>query len=224
MRGRHFLDLIVLTLIILMAMASIGCGGGNNTRLDVAAGQLVVTPSTLDFGKVAVGQKAARTGTLHAGNASITVTSADWSGEGFSLSGIAFPATVAAGQSIPFKVTFAPQKNGVSSGKISFLSDAENSPHSEGLSASTAQGQVASHSVSLAWRAGKSNTIGYNIYRGASSSGPYSKINSSPHSTPTFTDDSVQAGKTYFYVTTALNKKGKESHHSNQVQVTIPNS
>jgi hypothetical protein len=224
MRGRHFLGLIVLTLIILMAMALIGCGGGNNTRLDVAAGQLVVTPSAFDFGKVAVGQEATRIGTLHAGNASITVTSADWSGEGFSLSGIAFPVTVAAGQSVPFKVTFAPQRNGGSSGKISFLSDAENSPHSESLRANAAQGEAASHSVSLAWRAGNSNTISYNIYRGVSSSGPYSKINSSPHSQPTFTDASVQGGQTYFYVTTALNKKGKESRHSNQIQVTIPNS
>src|SRR5690242_8303851 len=110
MHGRYFLGLIALTMIIVTAMFSIGCGGGNNTQLNVAAGQLVVTPSTLDFGKVAVGQKATRAGTLHAGNASITVTSADWNGEGFSLSGIAFPVAVAAGQSVPFKVTFAPHK------------------------------------------------------------------------------------------------------------------
>jgi hypothetical protein len=218
MRGRYFLGLIILT-----TMISIGCGGGN-TRLDVAAGQLAVIPSSLDFGKVAVGQKATRTGTLHAGNASITVTSADWSGEGFSLSGIAFPITVAAGQSVPFRVTFAPQKGGTSSGKINFLSDASNSPHAEGLSANAAQPQAGAHSVTLSWRAGKSNTIGYNIYRGVSSMGPYSKINSGPHPEATFTDTSVQDGQTYFYVTTALNKNEKESHHSNQVQVTIPNS
>ena len=64
MRGRHFLVLIVLTLIILMAMASIGCGGGNNTRLDVAAGQLVVTPSALDFGTLPVGADRRRFPTL----------------------------------------------------------------------------------------------------------------------------------------------------------------
>jgi hypothetical protein len=223
MRGRYFLRLLVLTLIFLTAMFLIGCGGGNNTRLNVAAGQLVVTPSTLDFGKVAVGQKATRTGTLHAGNASITVTSADWNGEGFSLSGIAFPVTVPAGQSIPFKVSFTPQTGGISLGKITFLSDASNSPHAEGLSANGAQTR-AGHSVTLSWRASKSNTIGYNIYRGISSMGPYSKINSSPDPKATFTDASVQGGQTYFYVTTALNKNGKESRRSNQVQVTIPNS
>ena len=224
MRGRYFLGLIVLILIIVTAMFSIGCGGGNNTRLNVAAGQLVVTPSTLDFGKVAVGQKATRTGTLHAGNASITVTSADWNGEGFSLTGIAFPVTVAAGQGVPFKVTFAPQTGGTSSGKITFLSDASNSPHAEGLSANGAQTRAGTHSVTLSWRANRSNTIGYNVYRGVSATGPYSRINSSPHPKSSFTDTSVQGGHTYFYVTTALNKDGKESRRSNQVQVTIPNS
>jgi fibronectin type 3 domain-containing protein len=131
---------------------------------------------------------------------------------------------VAAGQSIPFKVTFAPQKGGISSGNITFLSDASNSPHAEGLSANGAQTQAEAHSVTLSWRASKSNTIGYNIYRGVSSTGPYSKINSSPHPKATFTDASVQRGQTYFYVTTALNKNGEESRRSNQIQVTIPNS
>lgn len=219
MCGKYCLGLALLTAVI-----SVGCGGGNGTHQDVPAGQLVVSPSTLDFGKVAVGNKVTETGTLIAGNARITVTSADWTGEGFSLGGIAFPVTVAAGQSVPFKVTFDPQKGGTSSGKISFISDASNSPHAENLSANAAQAQTGAHRVTLSWRASKSSTIGYNIYRGVSSTGPYSKINSSPQPKATFTDASVQDGQTYFYVTTTLNQNGKESHHSNQIQVTIPNS
>lgn len=54
--------------------------------------------------------------------------------------------------------------------------------------------------------------------------GTYAKINTSPHPNPTFTDASVQGGQTYFYTTTAVNKHGKESKHSNRVEVTIPNS
>ena len=221
MSGRFFLGLTILA-----ATIAIGCGGGSGTHMDVAAGQLVVTPSTLDFGKVAVGQTATRTGTLHAGNARIAVTSADWSGEGFSLEGITFPVTVAAGQSVPFKVTFTPQKDGSSAGQISFLSDASNSPHEEALNAraGAGAGTDTGHSVTLSWKGGKPNTIGYNIYRGINSKGPYSKINASPHATSTFTDSSVQGGETYFYVTTALNQNGRESRYSNQVQVTIPNS
>jgi hypothetical protein len=217
MRGRTLLGLVILTIAI-----SIGCGGGRGTHQDVAAGQLFVSPSTLDFGKVAVGQEATKTGTLRAGNARITVTSADWSGEGYSVSGVTFPVTVAAGQSVPFKVTFAPQKGGSSSGNISFLSDASNSPHAEALNANGTK--AAAHSVTLSWLASNSNAIAYNIYRGMQPKGPYSKINSSPQPKATFTDGSVQGGQTYFYVTTALNKHGKESKPSNQVQVTIPSS
>ena len=124
MRGRSLLGLMILPIAI-----SIGCGGGRGAHQDVPAGQLVVSPSTLDFGKVAVGDKAAKTGTLSAGNARITVTSADWSGEGYTVSGVTFPVTIAAGQSVSFNVTFAPQKSGSSSGNIRFLSDASNSPN-----------------------------------------------------------------------------------------------
>jgi hypothetical protein len=217
MHGRYFVGLMILAVAI-----SIGCGGGTGTHLDVAAGQLVVSPSTLDFGAVALGQKVTRTGTLSAGNASITVTSADWNGEGFSLSGITFPVTVAAGQSVSFKVTFKPQKNGNSSGSINFISDATNSPHEEVLRANASH--TWAHSVTLSWMGNKSNNLGYNVYRAVKPKGPFSKINTSPNPASTFTDASVEAGQTYFYVTTALNKKGKESRHSNQVQVTIPNS
>ncbi len=212
----------LLGLVILTAAISVGCGGGSGTHQDVPAGQLAVSPSSLDFGKVAVGDKATKTGTLKAGNSRVTVTSADWSGEGYSVSGIAFPLTVAAGQSVSFTVTFAPQKGGSSSGNISFLSDASNSPNREAFSASGIQ--AAGHSVTLSWTPSKSSTIGYNIYRGVAPTGPFTKINPDPRPNPTFTDASVQGGGTYFYVTTALNKLGKESKFSNQVQVTIPNS
>jgi hypothetical protein len=219
MHGRHFLGLAIL-----MGAIATGCGGGsgNSTHQDLAAGQLSVSPSTLAFGQVEVGQKVTKTGTLKAGNARITVSSADWSGEGFSVSGIAFPLTVAAGQSVPFSVTFVPQKGGSSSGNISFLSDASNSPNRATFSANVSEGSA--HRVTLSWRANSGAAAGYNIYRGINPTGPFSKLNSSPHPNPTFTDSSVQSGATYFYITTALNKKGKESKPSNQVQVTIPNS
>ncbi|MGA8313689.1 MAG: hypothetical protein WB755_26935, partial [Terriglobales bacterium] len=63
-----------------------------------------------------------------------------------------------------------------------------------------------------------------NIYRGVALKGPYAKINPAPDPVATFTDATVQAGQTYFYMTTAVDKKGRESKFSNQVQVTLPNS
>ena len=226
MHARYFLGLTVL-----MGAIAVGCGGGSvsgsSAHQDLPAGQLSVSPSTLAFGQVEVGQKLTKTGTIKAGNARITVSSADWSGEGFSVSGITFPLTVAAGQSVPFNVTFAPQKGGSSSGNISFLSDASNSPNNTAFTAnaSVASASPASsaHRVTLSWRS-NNGAAGYNIYRGASPAGPFSKINPSPHPNSSFTDTSVEDGATYFYITTALNQRGKESKPSNQVQVTIPNS
>jgi len=63
---------------------------------------------------------------------------------------------------------------------------------------------------------------GYNIYRGEASGGPYPKINSAFNATTTYTDDKVQGGQTYFYVTTAVDANGTESTYSNQAQAVIP--
>jgi hypothetical protein len=213
MRGKFFLGLAILT-----TMISTGCGGGSVANRAVAAGELAVSPSTLDFGQVEVGKVKHQTGTLTAGDSSITVTSADWSGEGYSISGIVFPLTVRAGQSVPFKITFTPSRAGGSAGKISFHSDAEH------VARAAFQGKgMTSHSVTLAWHPAASSVIGYNVYRGAASQGPFAKI-SALHPKATFTDAGVAGGKTYFYVTTAVNQKGHESKFSNPVRVTIPNS
>ena len=107
MHGRYSLKLVMLTTAI-----SIGCGGGikNSKTGGLAAGQLAVSPSTINFGGVPLGTTKRETATLMAGNSSITVTSADWSGHGYSIGDIVFPVTVPAGQSVQFKITFAPQK------------------------------------------------------------------------------------------------------------------
>jgi hypothetical protein len=214
MQGRLFLGFATL-----ITTLSIGCGGGSNASREVAAGDLAVSPSTLDFGPVEVGKVKHQTGTLTAGDSSITVTSADWSGDGYSVSGIVFPLTVRAGQSVPFRITFSPSRTGSSVGKISFQSDAEHAAQA------AYQGKgTSSHSVTLVWHPGANPVIGYNVYRGAASEGPFAKINAAPHPKPTFTDARVAGGKTYFYVTTAVNQKGHESKFSNPVRVTVPNS
>ena len=64
--------------------------------------------------------------------------------------------------------------------------------------------------------------VGYNVFRGTTSGGPYSKINSVLNASTNFTDNSVQAGQTYFYVTTAVDGSGMESSYSNQVKAVIP--
>lgn len=78
------------------------------------------------------------------------------------------------------------------------------------------------HTVTLSWKASTSTVSGYNVYRSLTSGGPYSQINSSLVPSTTFTDDNVQAGQTYFYVTTAVNSSNVESSYSNQAEVVVP--
>ena len=73
----------------------------------------------------------------------------------------------------------------------------------------------------VAWNPSSSSVVGYNVYRGTNTGGPYSQVNTMNAST-IYTDNSVQAGQTYFYVTTAVDGTGKESPYSNQTQAAVP--
>jgi hypothetical protein len=183
-------------------------------------GQLTVTPSTMDFGNLTVGTTQNLSGTISASNAAVTVSSVGVSGSQFSVSGISLPVTIAAGSSVAFAVTFAPQSTGSASANVTFAGNAANSPSVESLTGSATAPQ---HSVNLGWNTSTSvGVIGYNIYRAAVLGGPYTKINSALDATPYDTDNSVQAGQTYYYVVTAVDSTGVESGYSNQVQALIP--
>lgn len=193
-------------------------GSGNGP----GPGQLAVAPATMSFGNVVVGSDSVQHGTLTAGSSDIKITSAAWNGSGYSLSGITFPVTVPAGQSAPFTVTFAPQASGSVPGTIAFVSDATNSPTAETLTGSGTQQQQSQHSVALSWDPSSSQVIGYNIYRRVGSSGAYAKLNPSVNATTSYTDNSVQSGQTYDYVTTAVDSSNGESAYSNQATAAIP--
>jgi hypothetical protein len=186
----------------------------------LGASQLAVSPSSMSFGNVVVGGSKSQNGSVTAGGSNITVSSAGWNGSGFSLTGITFPVTVPAGQSVPFTVTFVPQTSGSATGQVSFVSDASNSPTVVTLAGSGTQ--ATQHSVSLSWNASTSQVAGYNIYRGTSSGGPYTKLNSSLISGLSMADNNVQSGATYFYVATAVDSNDVESGHSNLATAVIP--
>lgn len=77
--------------------------------------------------------------------------------------------------------------------------------------------------VELGWNPSTSNdVVGYNIYRGHLSGGPYRKINRVLRENTWFNDRWVRDGKIYYYVTTAVNAQGQESAYSNEVQALIP--
>ena len=186
----------------------------------LGASQLAVNPSSMSFGNVVVGNSQSQNGTLTAGSSNVTISSAAWNGAGFSLSVITFPVTVPAGQSVPFTIDFVPQTSGSATGQVSFVSDASNSPAVVTLAGSGTQ--ATQHSVSLSWNASTSQVVGYNIYRGTNSVGPYTKLNSSLISGLSFTDNNVQSGATYFYAATAVDSNGVESGYSNLATAAIP--
>jgi len=78
------------------------------------------------------------------------------------------------------------------------------------------------HSLTLNWTASTSAVVGYNVYRAAQPGGPYTKLNSSPIRPTSYADSAVQAGQTYFYVVTAVDRNGAESRFSNKIQVSVP--
>jgi uncharacterized repeat protein (TIGR03803 family) len=82
---------------------------------------------------------------------------------------------------------------------------------------------AAAHTANLSWDASTSqNIVGYNVYRGASADGPYTKINSTLDPNISYSDSTVQGGQTYYYVTTAVDNQGVESVYSNQTEAIIP--
>jgi hypothetical protein len=185
----------------------------------LAPGQLAATPASMTFPSVTVGSSQNQTGTLTAGSSSITVSSATWNGSGFSLSGISFPVTIPAGQSVPFTVSFSPQTTGAANGTVSFISNASNSPTIETLGGTGVQ--AAHHSVALSWSPDASTVQGYYVYRGAQTGGPYTKLSTLQPGT-SYADTSVLSGQTYYYVVTALGTNSQESAYSNEAVAVIP--
>jgi hypothetical protein len=86
-----------------------------------AAQQLVSSPSSLRFGKVAIGASERQVVILtNTGQARATVSTVGVSNGEFKVSGITVPLTLGAGQSVPFNVNFAPNVTGWTSGQITF--------------------------------------------------------------------------------------------------------
>jgi hypothetical protein len=183
-------------------------------------GQLSVTPTSMDFGSVVVGTSASLTVILTAIGSSVTVSSITTSSPEFTLSRSPLPIALGAGQSTTLTFTFTPLASGTDAASIYFVSSASNSPTLESLTGTGILSQP--HRVDLSWNPSTSAVGGYNIYRGEASGGPYTKINSAFNATTTYTDDKVQGGQTYFYVTTAVDANGTESTYSNQAQAVIP--
>ena len=222
---RSFPLLVVAVMLSCLANAS---AWAQQLQPDLSSGigkakgrlQLAVSPTTLSFGNVAVGLSATLPATLTAPNGSVTISSDQSTSSEFTLLGLTLPVTIPAGQSILVTVQFNPNASGTASGKAGFISDAVNSPTVEQLSG-TGVAQV-SHNVDLSWIPGAGTAVGYNLYRGTVSGGPYTQINTVLDASTNYTDNTVASGATYYYVSTEVNAAGQESAYSNAAQAVIP--
>jgi fibronectin type 3 domain-containing protein len=142
------------------------------------------------------------------------------SGAGLTVSGLSTGQIIAPGQSAILSVVFLPLLTGSMSGSVVVTSDASNSPTTISLSGTGVL--LVTHSAALSWIASSSSVAGYNVYSGTVSGGPYNKITTSPVATVSYKDSSVQSGKTYYYVITAVNSSSVESTYSNQVSAVVP--
>ncbi len=75
--------------------------------------------------------------------------------------------------------------------------------------------------VNLDWgNNSEADLAGYNVYRGTSAGGPYSKINGAVVAVSDYSDTTVTNGTTYYYAVRAADTSSNESGNSNEVSAT----
>lgn len=104
---------------------------------------LTVSPSSLSFGSVAVGQNITQIVQLtNNENANVVLNLATMAGSAFAMSGLSLPMTIGAGQSLSFSVRFSPTASGSATGSITFTDAAANSPQVLNLAGSGTSGNA----------------------------------------------------------------------------------
>jgi hypothetical protein len=183
-------------------------------------GVLTAKPSSVNFGQVIVGDSSALPVMLtNTGNASLTISAATHTGAGFGMSGLVLPLTLSPGKGTNFSADFAPTVTGNAAGQITLTSNASDPSLVTPLSGAG----VKAHSATLIWAASTSKgVVGYDVYRGVESGGPYSQLNPALVAGTSYKDATVQAGHTYYYVTSAVNTRGVQSLYSNQAKAVVP--
>jgi hypothetical protein len=111
-----------------------------------ASGKLTPEPASLSFGSVTVGKTETKTVSLkNSGTVAVRISGDSLIGAGYHISGISFPKTLSAGETVSFSVTLTPAKSGSISGRLELLSNAIDSTLSlplsgEGLAAGGSTG------------------------------------------------------------------------------------
>ena len=200
-------------------------GGGASSPLNftVASPIVSLSPTSLGFGNQAIDMTSAtKTVTLsNTGNAALSITSLALTGTNASdfAQANTCGSSLAVGANCTIVVMFTPSVTGTEASSLSIADNSSGSPQTVSLSG------AGTHDVILSWTASTTpGVVGYNVYRGTTSGGPYpTELNSAPINGTTYTDETVQAGRTYYYVVTAVASNDvTQSANSNQVSAAVP--
>jgi Abnormal spindle-like microcephaly-assoc'd, ASPM-SPD-2-Hydin len=191
-----------------------------------AAVQLTPSASSLSFGSVTVGSSGTSQLTVKStGNTNATISKVAITGTGFVLGSSAASVILDPSQTESYTVNFDPKAAGSLSGTLTITSNAANSPLNIALSGTGVAASASKHTVALTWeRSSTSSVTGYFVYRGSKPSGPFAQLNSSPESSPSYSDSTVSSGQVYYYYVTAVDSSNIQSADSNEVSVTIPSN
>lgn len=215
---------LIFAPVLFVIISQSGCSG--TVGVSPSASQNLISglnPSTtaLNFGDVNVGGTSTLVATFtNTSSSNVTISNVTIGGAGFSAIGMSNGANLSPGTSVALNVSFTPSALGPASGSITVTDNASNPTISIVLSGIGASG----HTAKVLWNPSSStNVVGYYIYRGVTSGGPYSRLNgSSPDQSTTSVDGTVQSGQTYYYVVTAVDVNGLESAFSNEASAFIP--
>ncbi len=185
---------------------------------------LTLASSSVAFGNVNLNTPATQTVQLtSSGTAPLIISSATVQGTGFTMSGMATPATLNPGQSAVLSLQFNPATAGAAAGTVTIASNAASSATAT-IALSGTGTAASSYAVQLSWAAPSSSddaVEGYNVYR-AANGGSYTKLNSSVNQPTTYTDSNVQSGTSYTYEVMSVDASGAESAASNVYSAAIP--
>ena len=183
--------------------------------------QLGSNPTSLGFGEVNINTNSSLTAVLtNTGNANITISGVTTAGAGVTASGVASGLVLTPSQTATLTVKFAPTATGTLTGAS--VTVTSNAPTLVvGLTGTGVQ-----HSVSLNWTGSTTSGVtGYYVYRSQTLGSGYGKLNpTSPvgASAPQYTDTTVQAATTYYYVVTSVDSNGVESGLRTRSPATAP--
>ena len=125
--------------LVAVSLQFAGCVGGVSTNASPSpapsSAQLSVTPNSVSV-TASVGSSASQTVTAsNTGTGALTIHQVTVTGSGFTLSGLALPATLAPGTAKTFAVAFTPASTGAATGSLALVSSASETPTVVTLSA-----------------------------------------------------------------------------------------